>query len=179
MGPDRRAVVGIEFDMRSRNRRGKAIGRLYELALMGARHPDAITYGKDRDCFNHRLILETISPDHAEGLRLHREFIDDGIITAPRQTSRRSADGTRRSIQVQRVSGRNAMAALNEIHDREISPEFISVMCPKCPHVGDGSLAPWDDPEHRAVLERRRADLREEQARRLGSQLTPSPGPAP
>jgi hypothetical protein len=165
--------------MRSRNRRHKAIARLYELALMGARHPEAITYGKDRDCFNHRLVLETISSDHAEGLRLHREFIDDGIITAPRQTSRRSADGPRRSIQVQRVSGWNAMAALNEINDRAISPEFVSVMCPKCPHIGEHDLAPWDDPEHRAALERRRAELRDEQAQRLRNELAPSRGPAP
>jgi hypothetical protein len=151
--------------MSIKNTRGRVIGRLHELALMGARHPDAISYGLNRDCFDHRLVLETISPDHAEALRLHRELVDDGIPTPPRQTSRRMADGSRWSLQVQRVSARQTMAALKEISDRVLSPEYVSVICPKCPHRRDDDVAPWDDPEHLALLEQRHAELRVEKAR--------------
>src|ERR1017187_6667498 len=82
----------------------KAIFRLGDLADDGINHPDAITFGSYRDFFDHRLILAAISEDHAEARRLHRELVEDGLITPPHQTSRRLPSGSRRSFQIQRIS---------------------------------------------------------------------------
>jgi hypothetical protein len=93
----------------------QAIYRLSNLADAGADHPEAISYGPGRDYFDHRMILSAISSNHAEALRLHREFVEDEVISAPRQTSRRQPDGSRRSLQVQRVSANRLMAKLRKM----------------------------------------------------------------
>jgi hypothetical protein len=137
----------------------QAIYRLSNLADAGADHPEAISYGPGRDYFDHRMILSAISSNHAEALRLHREFVEDDVITAPRQTSRRQADGSRRSFQVQRISANRVLAKLRKMSNGPLAPEYISVTCSKCPHDGPDDVPPSDDPDHLALIEQRRAEL--------------------
>jgi hypothetical protein len=108
-----------------------ALSGLLEMAQAGERHPDAVSYGVNRDCFDHQLILSTISTNHAESLRLHRELVDDEFITPPRQTSRRQSDGSRLNFQVQRIFGDRVAAELEQIHHAD--------------QVED-NVPPWKDP---------------------------------
>lgn len=85
------------------NTKLRAIAALYELAEAGARHPDAISYAGSPDTFDHMQVLALISTDRAEALRIHRELVAANLIGAPRQTSRKQPDGTRRQLQVQRL----------------------------------------------------------------------------
>jgi hypothetical protein len=85
------------------NAKLRAIAALHQLAEAGARHPDAISYAGSPDCFEHMRVLSLISRDRAEALRIHRELIAEDLIGAPRQTSRKQPDGTRRQLQVQRL----------------------------------------------------------------------------
>jgi hypothetical protein len=140
----------------------KAIHRLSNLADAGADHPDAMSFGPDRDYFDHRLILSTISGDHAEATRLHREFVEDEVISAPRQTSRRQPDGSRRSLQVQRLSAERLLVQLGRMSNGRIDPQLIAVACSNCPHDGPGEA--WYDFEHQIRVDERRAELE----RRLG-----------
>jgi crotonobetainyl-CoA:carnitine CoA-transferase CaiB-like acyl-CoA transferase len=141
-----------------------ALRGLLELGQAGNRHPDAISYGVYRDCFDHRRVLAAISSDHAEALRLHRELIDDDVITAPRQTSRRCADGSRHNFQVQRIFAERAAAALAEIHDLGLPVDIVVGFCPNCQHQGTDEFAPWDEPEHLAAANRITAERRAAQA---------------
>jgi hypothetical protein len=100
--PYGRLYLGIDA-MNDNTTKVRAISALWELAEYGARHPDAITYAGTTDNFDHMQILRLISPTRAEALRIHRELLAEDLIGAPRQTSRKQADGTRRHIQVQRL----------------------------------------------------------------------------
>ncbi len=141
----------------SSNTKLEAIHRLSNLADAGAGHPEAISFGPDRDYFHHRLILSTISGDHAEATRLHREFVEDELISAPRQTSRRQSDGSRRSFQVQRLSADRLLAQLGKMSNGRIDPQLIAVTCSNCPH--DGPSDAWYDDEHQTLVAQRRAEL--------------------
>jgi hypothetical protein len=137
-----------------------ALRGLLELGQAGSRHPDAVSYGVYRDCFDHRRVLAAISSDHAQALRLHRELIDDDVITAPRQTSRRHTDGSRRNFQVQRIFAERIATALAEIHDPGLPVDIVDGFCPNCQHQGTVEFAPWDDPEHLAAANRITAERR-------------------
>jgi hypothetical protein len=84
------------------DRKRRALTALHPLAKAGPNHPDAFNYAGTA-VFEHMQVLALISADRAEALRLHRELLADDAIGAPRQTSRRQPDGTRRQLQVQRL----------------------------------------------------------------------------
>jgi hypothetical protein len=143
----------------SNNAKKKAVLRLYDLADYGIGHPEAITFGPYRDFFDHRLVLSVISTDHAEALRLHREFVEDGLITAPQQTSRRQPDGSRRSFQVQRLSLERIIVVMGQIVDREIAVAFNAVTCANCPHDGPGDVPMLEDLVHGEAVVQHEAEL--------------------